>query len=481
MMVNETLKCNAKRSIIWSFVEKIGTQGMGFTVSIILSRLLLPCDYGTIALLSVFISIAQVIIDGGFSTALIQNQDRSEEDYCTAFYCNIIVSLLAYGILYLCAPMIASFYNQTDLIIILRIYSLSIVISSLAIIQKIYFIITYNFRIIAIVTTIAISVSGIISIILAYKGFGTWALVAYYILSSLMTTIGYWISSKWYPNKRFSVSSFKSIFNFGSKILFANIINVTFSNIYTLVIGRQFSSVQLGYFNRSQTIANVIPSNISNILTQASYPIFCELQKDETQLRKIFLKYLQISFFLCAPIMTFLIAIASPLVIIVLTEKWADSIIYIQILAFGYMFDPIMRLNANVMNVTGHSDYTLNSELFKKVSLIAIMIVTVTFGIKALVWGVCIYSFIDLLIGSIYVKRIINVSFIDEFVSTLPIMFCCSIMYICMYIIQLLFENHYAQIVAATLIGFTSYYLSCLMILKNEIRFISDALNLRNK
>lgn len=475
-MTSDSLKNNAKTSIIWSFIERIGAQGVGFLISIILSRLLQPSDYGTIALLSVFISIAQVIIDSGFSTALIQNQERNEVDYCTAFYCNIGISVFLYLLLYFGAPLLATLYNQEILTSVLRIYGITIIISSLAIVQKTRFIILYKFRIIAIISTLAIFISGIISIALAYNGLGVWSLVTYYLLTSIITTFGYWICSKWIPKASFSIQAFKKIFGFGSKILSANIINAVFSNLYTLVIGRIFSAVQLGYFNRSQSIANIIPSNFSNIMSQASYPVFCELQGDKNRLRDVFLKYVKLSFYICAPIMTLLIGIATPLVHLVLTDKWSNCIIFIQIMSFGYMFDPIMRLNANVMNVTGKSSYNLYSEVLKKLSLVIILLCTVSHGITALVGGLCAYSFADLLIGSMFVNKVINVSIIDEAKHIVPTMLCCIFMYCCIHYSLKITDNLYLQILIGIAVGGTSYFLASLLLAKREISCVLNIL-----
>lgn len=480
-MVSESLTIKAKKSVVWSLIEKISAQGVGFIISIILSRLLLPNDYGNIALLSVFIAIAQVVIDSGFSTALIQNQDRTDEDYCTAFYCNIGIGSLLYLLMYVSAPLLATFYEQELFISVLRIYGLTLIISSLSIVQKTRFMISYDFRIIATISTFSILIGGLVSIVLAYKGVGVWSLVTYYILNSIVATIGYWAFGKWMPRKGFSILAFKRIFTFGSKILSANLINVIFSNLYTLVIGRLFTPVQLGYFNRSQTIANVVPSNFSNIITQASYPVFCEMQTDKIKLKEVFLKYLDVSFYLCAPIMTILIGISSPLILLILTDKWSDSILYIQILALGYMFDPVMRLNANVMNVTGKSNYSLYSELLKKISLICILFLTVSYGIIALVGGICIYSLIDLFIGSIFVKKVINVSLFDEMIKIFPTIICCILMYISMYCVQGLFESFISKILVAILTGCIIYVLSSLLFAKKKYVFVLRTLKALKK
>lgn len=455
--MNDTINSKAAKSVVWSFAEKLSVQGFGFGISLILARLLLPEDYGTIAMLYIFTSVATVFIDGGFSNALIQNQERTERDFSTAFYVNVGAALFCYALLFIMAPYIADFFNQPLLNKVTRVYGLSLVISSFALVQKSRFYINCNFRVIAYISFFAIIIGGSVAILMAYHGFGVWALVCYHLIVESLRTVGLWIMGHWYPRLTFSKKSFIMIFNFGSKLLGANILNVVASNLYTFVIGKLFNATSLGFYSRGQSMSYILPSNFSNIMTQASYPILCEVQNDKRQLRHFFLKYIKMSFVIMAPVMTILATLASPLVSLVLTDKWLPCVPFIQILAIGYMFDPVMRLNANVINVTGHSEYSFYAELYKKIALLVILFATCFWGINLMVWGLAFYSIADLLIVSFYVKRVVGVGFFDEVKLMLPQIIYCLVMFLVIYSMTMILERRLLQLFVGSLVGLSVY------------------------
>lgn len=455
--MEKDIKGKAVKSVVWSFTEKLLVQGIGFIISLILTRLLIPEDYGVIAMLYIFISVATVFIDGGFSNALIQNQQRTEKDFSTAFYTNIGVAFFCYLILFFVAPYLADFFIQPLLKKVMRVYGVSLIISSFALVQKSRFYISYNFRIIACISFVAIIVGGITAIIMAYKGFGVWALVYYHIIVESIRTLGLWFFGKWMPSLCFSRQSFCTIFNFGSKLLGANMLNVIASNIYTFVIGKLFDATNLGFYSRGQSMSYIIPSNFSNIMTQASYPVLCEVQDDQEKLRFYFSKYIKLSFAVLAPIMVLLASLAPLIVPIVLTDKWLPSVPIIQILTIGYMFDPVMRLNANVINVTGHSEYSFQAELYKKITLLIILFVTCMYGLTAMVWGLVVYNIADLMIVSFYVKRVVGLNFIQEMRILSPIIFYSILLFGCIVLVTSFFDNMYVQIIIGVITGLVTY------------------------
>lgn len=457
MTLSSNIRDKAAKSVIWSFAEKISVQGVGFVIGLILARLLMPEDYGVIAILYIFISVATVFIDGGFSNALIQNQERTEKDFSTAFYTNVGIAILCYLLLYIAAPYMAEYFKQPLLKNVTRVYGISIVISSVSLVQKSRYYINYNFRIIALISLGAILFGGIIAIIMAYNGSGVWTLVWYYLIVETIRTVCLWILGKWSPSEGFSTASFIRIFNFGSKLLGANMLNVIASNIYTFVIGKMFDATSLGFYSRGQSMSYIIPSNFSNIMTQAGYPVLCEVQNDQEKLRLYFSKYIKISFAVLALLMVLLASLAFPIVSIILTDKWLPCVPIIQILAIGYMFDPVMRLNANVINVTGHSEYSFHAELYKKIALLIILIVTSLCGLTAMVWGLAVYNVIDLIIVSFYVKRVVGLNFIQEMRILSPIMLYAMISYSCVYMVTSFIANAYIQIIMGTIIGIITY------------------------
>lgn len=409
-------------SLFWSGIEKFSVQGIGFIISITISRLVTPDDYGLIAMLSIFIAVSQIIIDCGLSNYLIQKLDRDSTDYSTIFYLNIFVGLACYLILFCVSPLIATFYKQPLLTKILRIYALILIIGSLTQVQRAYIYINNQYRKLSYISVTSILLSGLFAILVAYKGGGVWALVVYYLLQATISSSIIWIASDWHPQLKFSKQSAYKAFNFGYKLLLANIINTISSNLYTLVIGKKFNAINLGYYSRGQSISYVYPSNISNMFNQAAFPILCECQNDNKLLSDTIIKYLRASAVITFFPMAFLIMTAEPIIALLLGEKWLPSVFFVQILAFGYMFDPIMRLNAIILNVKGQTKYSLQAEIIKKITLIGILFITMPFGIKYIAVGLALYSLCDIIIVSIFVKKVSGVSLMDEIIEIGPIL-----------------------------------------------------------
>lgn len=467
---------NAINSALWSTVEKVSVQGISFIINILLARLLAPSDYGIIAMLSIFIQVATVIIDSGFSNALIQKQNRTSEDLSTAFYVNILTGVFCYLIIFFFSPGIASFYNQPELINISRVYGLSLLISSFTLVQRTLFYIEYKFKHVAIISAVANIIGGVVGILMAINGCKIWSLVVYYIIVALMSSFGFWLFGWWRPKLEFSKRSFKDIFSFGINLLGSNVIHALFSNLYTLVIGKLFSASSLGYFTRGQSLSYIVPSNISNIIVQASYPILCENQNDSKELKKFFNRYAQLSFMLCAPIMTGIAVLALPLVKILLTDKWIECVPFVQILAIGYAFDPIMRLNSIAVNVTGKSIYSLYSEILKKVIFILIIIISSKFGIMAMAVGLAIYSILDICVSSIYVKKVVKVTLIQEFLLLMPSLLYCVLSALVTLFVVSYIASPLLQIILGFAILFVVYILCHMMFSKKELSYIIETI-----
>lgn len=458
-MASDNVIQKAKTSMVWSFIEKVSVQGTSFLISLVLARLLMPQDYGVIAIISIFMSVASVFIDSGLSSALIQKQDRTDSDYTTAFFTNIIVASLCYVTLFLTASPISVFFETPILKDVTRVYAIVLIIGSLSIVQKTRCYIEYNFRLLAAVSLFAILCGGISAIYFAYNDYGVWSLVYYNLITETIRTAGLWIVGRWYPRLVFSKKSFLHICKFGTNVLGANMINVITANFYTFVVGKLFSATSLGFYSRGQSMAYILPSNVSNMVVQASYPIFCELQSDREKLSFVFQKYIRLVFALVAPIMALLVVLSKPLVIILLTEKWLDSVYFIQILAIAYAFDPVMRLNANVINVTGRSDYTLKAEILKKVALIGLLILSYSFGLKAMTIALAFYSFADLYIVSFYVRNVTGVTLLHQVKLLLPII-CYSVISgaICSFV-KFLLPSCILQILIGGCLGILAYML----------------------
>lgn len=452
-----TIKNQASHSVFWSAVERFSTQGVQFVLGMIIARFLLPSDYGTIAMLSIFMAIAQTFIDGGFINALIQKKQCSQQDYSTVFFFNIFMSIGLYGILYLCAPWIANFYNEKLLTQVMRVIGLTLIINSLGIVQQAKLTIELNFKQQAIASFIAVLISGIVGVMLAYQGFGVWTLVIQSLTSNLLRVILLWIFAHWKPLPYFSKNSFTTMFSFGSRLLLSSLLHTTYTNLYSLVIGKRFAPIELGLYNRATTIAQFPSNNLATVIVRAIYPIQCRIQDDTPALKELFIKYLRMSCYIIFPLMTILCVLAEPLVKIILTEKWLPAVPLIQILCLAYMWDPIMKINNSLLNVKGRSDYFLYAEIIKKIVALIILIVTLQFNVQIMCLGLILYALADMLIISLYVRKTINITIKEQIKALFPILMLSAILGLVSHITIMLTNNPWIQLLGGFTTGSITY------------------------
>ena len=405
--MTENLKGQTVKGVFWSGIERFSVQGIQFVLSFVIARQLLPSDYGLIAMLGIFMAIAQTFIDSGFSNALIQKQDRTNTDYSTVFYFNVVVAILMYLILFCCAPWISFFYNEPQLTSIIGWVGLNFIISSLATVQRAKLTVELNFKLQAYISVVAVVISGGLAVWMAYNGFGVWTLVGQSLVNNGITVLLLWLTAHWHPFFTFSWKSFKELFGFGSKLLAGGLIHTLYTNMYTLIIGKVFSAVDLGYFNRAFSITQYPSSNITNIVVRVTYPVECRIQHDNEKLQEKYFSFIRSVSFVVFPMMVGLAVLCEPFIRIVLTDKWLGVVPYAQIMCFAYMWNPIMVMTWDLLNVKHRSDYSLKSEIVKKIAAFCILFATIPFGVKIMCVGLFFYSIADLLIITHYVKKIL--------------------------------------------------------------------------
>ena len=396
------------KAIIWSAIERFSSQGIQFALGIIIARLVAPSCYGLVAMLTIFISIGQSLIDSGFANARIHKKDCTYKDYSTVFYFNLAVSVFLYAVFFLGSPLIAQFYNQPELIIITRFSTFGFIINSLAIVQRAQFTKNMDFKKQSKATISAVLISGVVGVAMAYQGYGVWALVFQGLINNLVNTVALWLLSSWRPSLVFSVASFKELYAFGSRLLFTGLLSTVYLNLYTLVIGKFFSSTQLGFFNKMQNIAVFPSKNITSIMSRAVYPKQCKLQDDNVALYNNYMQLLSLSSFFIFPLMGGMAALAKPLVACLLGEAWLSAWPYLSILCIAYMFDHLQYFNWQMLAVKGRSDLSLKSEIIKKIASVVILLVTIPFGVKIMAIGLIVYAFIDLAIIIPFVHKVIS-------------------------------------------------------------------------
>lgn len=415
-----SLKQQTISGITWSVIDNAYTQIVTFVVGIILARLLEPKEFGLIGMIMIFIAIAQSFVDSGFSQALIRKKDCNEKDYNTVFYFNISISIIFYFILFISANLISSFFNQSELINIIKVMGLSVILNGLGIVQGAQLTREIDIKTQTKISAIANTISGILSIILAYIGFGVWSLVWRTISNNLFRVILLWIWHKWRPQLVFSLQSFKELFGFGSKLLASGLLNTIFENLYYLVIGKYFSAQQLGYYTRALTFANLPSSNINGVIQRVSYPVLAKIQDDTSSLKAGFKKLIKNTMFITFVLMLIMVAVAEPLILTLIGSKWQQSVIYLQLLSFALMLYPLHSLNLNLLNVKGRSDLFLRLEIIKKILVVPVIIVGITLGIIPMLIGMIIHSFICYFLNSRYAGLLIGYSVGEQLKDIIP-------------------------------------------------------------
>lgn len=468
--MSASLKQTTIKAIGWSAIERFSVQGIQFFLSLFIARMLSPSDYGLIAMLGIFMSVAQCFIDSGFSNALIQKQGRTSLDYSTVFYFNIVISVFMYMLLFLLSPFIATFYNQPQLDLIVKLVGLNLVISSLSGVQRAILTIELDFKRQAFISLIAVIVSGGIAVWMANSGYGVWVLVAQGLLANVLNTILLWITTKWTPLLTFSIRSFKELFGFGSKLLAGGLLVTLYTNSYTMFIGKYFSTVELGNYNRAFSIAQYPSSNLTGILVRVTYPVECQLQNNDEELQKKYFLFIRMSAYIVFPMMIGLWVLSESFIRLFLTDKWISAVPYLQIMCFAYMFDPIMRMSAELLNVKHRSDYSLKSEIVKKIAAIIILLITIPFGVKVMCYGLVLYSISDIFIITIFTRKILpDVKFRNIIRLLFPIFLLSMSMGILVFCVISYFSAASLKLLMGMIVGIIYYYSFSIFLKFDEI------------
>lgn len=458
----ENLKSKAVNGVAWSFIGSMANKAIQFVISMILARLLTPEDYGLIGMLGFFIGIASTFIDGGFSSALIQYKERQNKDYCTVFYVNFTMSLLMYGILYVCAPFIASFYNQPLLISIVRVYCLTLVIGSLSAINSIRLTIDLNYRLGNLIGTAAAFSSGIIGVACAYSGWGVWSLITQQLASGIIRAILMFYYVRWFPGLVFSIKSFKRFFSYGSKLLVSGLIHSAYSQMYPLVIGKQFNAADLGYVTRAKGFNDMAAGTINGILSSVAFPVLSKMQEDDNKLLGIYDKYIQLSAFAVFPMVLFLCGIAKPLILFLLTDKWAPSILLMQVLSLTYLWDGITKINLSLLYVKGRTDLVLRLEVIKKTIAFGILCLSVFIGnLTVFCIGMSVYGTIALYLNTIYTKKLLNFGFMKQMSQIWPYLEASLIIMLVALLFSWLIPHNLLSLTVSTIVCLPLYLFIC--------------------
>ncbi len=421
-----SLRAKTLNGLGWTFFQQFGVQIGSFFITIILARILAPAEFGLIAMLSVFIAIGGLLVDSGLSSSLIRTRLATQKDYSTVFFFNLGGSVVFYLLIYFASPYIAQFYNQEVLTKIIRVYAIVFILNAFYEIQNARLVKVMNFRVQTFIQIPAVLISGLIAIVLALKGFGVWSLVWMNILQSFIITALHWFKSKWRPALVFDKLSFKKHFFFGYKMTLSGLLDIIYKNIYILIIGKNYSATQLGYYSRADSLSQLPSGNITVAINKVTYPMFASISNDDNKLKTVYKKLMQQVIFWNAAIMILSVVIAEPLIRFLLTEKWLPAVPYFQILCLSGVFYPLHVYNLNILKVKGRSDLFLKLEFVKKVLCVAGILVVIPFGIYGLLYFQLFFSVLACYINSIYSKKLINYSVREQLTDVLPTLFLAS-------------------------------------------------------
>ncbi len=407
----ENIKQETLSGLKWNIIQKYSIQIIQFLLNIVMARLLTPTDYGTVGMIVIFFAIAQVFINGGMGEALIQKKNATNKDCSTVFWFNLLVSIFCAVVICFTSPLVAKFFNSSVLTDVMRVMSINMVIGAFGAVQTSRLTKNVDFKGIAKITLFASIASGVLGVLLAYMGLGVWALVYQQLLSTLLSTVTLCIYSKWIPKNGFSKDSFHQLFGFGSKLLVSGLLNTIYVNLAPLAIGKFYSPAQLGNYNNGNKIASLPVSNIQGVLETVSFPVMAKIQDEKERLVHYYRKSIAMSslliFFLCVLIA----AIAKPLIILMLSEKWANCVIYCQISAFAVMFTHVSSLNLSLLKVTGRSDLFLRLEIIKKAISVTILFIAIPFGVVAICFSSVIYTQIAIYINTFYTGKLYGLGY----------------------------------------------------------------------
>ena len=417
---NKNLKKITIVNMFWRFAERCGAQLVSFIVSIVLARLLTPDEYGLVALATVFISILQVFVDSGLGNALIQKKEADETDFSTVFYYNIVFCLIIYLIMFFCAPFIALFYEIPLLTSLVRVLSLTIIISGVKNVQQAYVSKHLMFKKFFFSTICGTIISAVIGIIMAYKGYGVWALVAQQLLNTFIDTIILWFTVKWKPKLIFSFSSLKVLWSFGWKMLLSNLINTIYNDIRQLIIGKTYSSADLAYYNKGKQFPKLIVTNVNTSIDSVLFPVMSEYQDDKQRIKTMTRRSIKTSSFFMWPVMFGLMATSKNLILLLLTEQWIPCVPYVLIFCFVYGFQPIHTANLNAIKAMGRSDLYLKMEIIKKSVGIILILITMNISVLAIGISSIAYTIFAGIVNSFPNYRLISYNIKEQLIDILP-------------------------------------------------------------
>ncbi|MCL6275551.1 lipopolysaccharide biosynthesis protein [Muricauda sp. 2012CJ35-5] len=453
--------------VVWSGLEKISIQLVQFVIGIILARILTPKEYGIIGILYVFIAISNVFIDSGFTKALIQKQDRTEEDKSTVFWFNLLISLVCYILLWITAPYIADFYELDVLKNLLRVLALVLIINSLFTVPTTLLNIDLDFKTLAKINFISVFGAGMVAIYLAMEGYGVWALAYQTLLKSILSLVMTWFWVRWKPRLLFSKASFGTLFSYGSNLLVSSLLGVAVNNFYALFIAKLISTKDLGYYTRGTQFSDFVYGTISSILDSVLLPGLSTIQEQRDVLIAQTRKVIKLTALITIPVFLLLALMAKPIIITLLTEKWAPAAPIMQFFCIARLITIISGINVNLLYVIGRTDLALRQQYSKIAIRVVLLVVSLKYGIVIIALAELISTIIHFFINTYHPGKIMGYGALSQ-IKDMKMIFLSSILMVMVTFLSVYFiDDNLVKVCIAPLAALGSYYL-CMRIFKIE-------------
>ena len=461
------LRQRALSGTIWSATQKFGLSILMFLSNIVLARKLTPDDFGCIGMLSIFITISNALVYGGFVSALIQKKEAENKDYSTVFYWNIFISIFLYFILFISSPIIARFYGIERLSLILRVQGIVLILNGLGVVQMTIVRRHLDFKKLAIANIVSSILSVSTAIVLAYAGAGIWALVFQQLSFSLLNCLIFWFSTSWHPALVFSIDSFRSMFSYGSFLLLNDLINSFCDNIQGLFIGKQFNSATMGYYTQAKRLEEVPTQSISQVVAQVTFPIYSRIQNEKERLRHAVKETLLLMNYLNFPLMLLLIAVAKPLFIILFSDKWLESVPYFQILCVAGIVNCMQSVNYQVVSAGGRSRELFLWNIVKRGAGVFLMVIGLIYGVKGLLWGMVVSFYFIYVINAWLAYPVTGYSIYTQIKDNFPILIIALVSFLGSFLLQdILISN--LPLLLLQVIVFILIYLSLSFVFKRK-------------
>lgn len=472
--VGEKLKDKTIKGVGWSAIDNVAQYGVTFVVSIVLARLLSPDDYGLLGLIAIFTAVCGTLINAGFTTALIRKQDTTDDDYNTVFIVNLGMSLLMYGIIFFCSPLIADFFQREELVWLTRVSSLGMIIGALSLVQQTRLTKRIDFKSQTKITIVASISSGIIGIALALMKFGVWALVAQALSSQMIRTVLLWHVNKWIPQLCFSIKSFNELFGFGWKLMVSGVIDTVWKELNQFVVGKFYSPATLGQYTRAKHFSQLLSSNLTSVVQRVTYPVLSNIQDDKQRMINAYRKIIKTTMFVTAISMFFLGAISEPLFYCLIGPKWHEAATYLPLICVVGSTYPLHAINLNMLQVQGRSDLFLGLEIIKKIIATGPLLIGAFVGIFPMLWASVIVNIIAYFLNSYYTGKLLGYSSWMQIKDVAPSYGIAAIVALSVFFMKYFPISNWIILPLQIVFGLFCFFLICWLTKNNEYMEIKN-------